>query len=196
MIKHYAIYIERGICSPLLDVSSQIWGGFWLDRLLSDITMLAWLLVIWHYACLPVIDSDFGDVFAESPLILILAMSLLSLHLCGFGLSQPSQPEALWASSQTAAWERLWVFVVKGERKDRIWRMSFASEEKQPSLVGSLCILQLSNNFDYRVTSVKILIGSYRNARLKRLSRIWGDRLRNQRYLENVRACVWDFLPL
>jgi hypothetical protein len=41
MIKHYAIYIERGICSPLLDVSSQIWGGFWLDRLLSDITMLA-----------------------------------------------------------------------------------------------------------------------------------------------------------
>ncbi len=28
MIKHYAIYIESGICSPLLAVGSQIWGGF------------------------------------------------------------------------------------------------------------------------------------------------------------------------
>ena len=54
---------NSGICSPLLDVGSQIWGGFWLDRLLSDITL----------AC--------------PSLIPILEMSLLGLHLCGFGLS-------------------------------------------------------------------------------------------------------------
>ena len=46
LIKHYAIYIESGICSPLLDVGSQIWGGFWLDRLLSDITMLAYITML------------------------------------------------------------------------------------------------------------------------------------------------------
>ncbi len=33
MFKHYVLYIESGICSPLLAVGSQIWGGFWLDRL-------------------------------------------------------------------------------------------------------------------------------------------------------------------
>jgi hypothetical protein len=30
IIKHYAVYIERGTCSPLLDVGSQIWEDFGL----------------------------------------------------------------------------------------------------------------------------------------------------------------------
>jgi hypothetical protein len=80
MIKHYAICIESGICWMLVRRYGEDFGLIacyltlrcWLDRLLFDIITLA---------C--------------PSLILILEMSLLSLHLCGFGLSQPSQLEAL-----------------------------------------------------------------------------------------------------
>ncbi len=62
MIKHYAIYIESGICSPLLAVGSQIWGGFWLDRLLSDITLacpsLIPILVIIYINVAPFVSQN------------------------------------------------------------------------------------------------------------------------------------------